>query len=366
MFKVNPLTRLSAHFILADFLGNHSVYSKGLRNVFAMNTLREFRLNNARTLCALGLEPILDRFGPISISYGFISDELSQQIVKYQDPKKRSHHRWDLGAACDFIAHDWVEGGYLTEYHVNDAPFVSTSPIALAHEIDQMGIPYSRMITYSESPYICLALTFAEVDIGEPRKAFYENRYMGTPKVKPDYRSYATPAARQKAYKSLLADGLPVDWIGAGYPTHHGGGFEQYQHRRVSRYTMVSDWLLDLKSISNGDRNIPDLGNEDIQDAFAAAGMAYDRILHVTGAKRMSIVAGFVSHNNPNFDPEKDWRSGWVYFSLVPPEGSLDHDIWGAIQDDFDPRYSRVAVYDEQIHIEIEVEYVLSETAWED
>lgn len=321
MRTVNPLTRLSEHFLLSDFLGNHSVYSKGYANAMPFDRAMGKRMQNAEALCEEILEPILEGWGPFSVSYGYISPDLSREIVKYQDPDKPSHHRWDLGAAADVCVHDWVN---------NDGDEASGSPIALAHAIHRSGKPYSRMITYSESPYICLAASAQEIADQDPRWAFYENRYTGKPKIKPDYRQYATIAAKAKAYEDLNREGLRHGWRGAGYPTHHGGGFQQYQHMRVSDYTMVSDWLIDLQSIANGQKNIPSLDKDEVQDAFAAAGLLYDRMLELSGCKRLSIVQGYVSHLSRYFDKARDWRSGQVTFALIPPSTWTPEEIMDA------------------------------------
>lgn len=318
MRTVSPLTRLSEHFLLSDFLGCHSVYSKGYANAMPFDRMTGKRMENAEALCEELLEPILQEWGPFTIGYGYISPELSRQIVKYQDPDKPSHHRWDLGAAADVCVHDWVN---------HDADEASGSPIALAHAIHRSGKPYSRMITYSESPFICLAASAQEIADRDPRWAFYENRYTGKPKVKPDYRQYATIAAKAKAYGELNDAGLKHGWRGAGYPTHHGGGFQQYQHMRVSDYTMVSDWLLDLQSIANGQKNIPSLDRDDVQDAFAAAGLIYDRMIELTGCQRFSIVSGYVSHLSKYFRKETDWRSGRVRFEIIPPSTWLPEEV---------------------------------------
>jgi hypothetical protein len=194
------------------------------------------------------------------------------------------------------------------------------SPIALAHGIEYLEIPYSRMITYSESPCICLAVAAKEFIKSTPRKAFYENRYQGKKKAKPDYRQYSTPVSKERALHLLQTAGLEVDWRGAGYPTYHGGGFQQYQHMRVSKYTMVSDWLFDLQSISNGEKNVPSLNLESVQDAFAAAGLVYDKMIEVLEVPRLSIVSGYVSPANPYFKKDNDWREKMFSFAVNVPE----------------------------------------------
>ncbi len=327
---------ISNHFLLSDFLGNHSVYAKGYANPFQGT---DKHLGNLGALCIHGLEPILESFGALGISYGYISPDLSAKIVKYQDPQKPSHHRFDLGAAADIIAHDWVTGEATTALDLYVPPTAVGSPIMLAHGIDYLDIPYSRLITYSESPYLCLALAAEEVSTNRPRKAFYENRYTGRAKAKPDYKTYSSPQARTRALELLQEHGLQHDWRGAGYPTYHGGGFNQYHHRRVSRYTMVSDWLFDLKSITNGAKNIPSLGIEEVQDAFAAAGLVYDWMVESWGVPRAPIVGGYVSHTNPYFDPENDWRTGYIQIEVAPPREG------GHGAQSLDTRYAWLAIW---------------------
>ncbi len=315
---INPtLTRLSRHFLLSDFLGNHSVYTRGHQNRIGADATRDemqLRIDNGMALCEEALEPMLAKYGPMSVSYGFIEPSISREIVTYMDPNKPSHHRWDLGAAADVCVHNWVNGNPMDDT-------ISTAPIALAHEVSNDGLPYSRMITYSESPYICIAVSANEVFKGKPRKAFYENRYEGLTKQKPIYKQCPTGTSRDSNYAALLENGLPHGWRGADYPTYHGGGRRQMQHVRVSKYTMVSDWLFDLQSIADGEKNIPNFNNQRLWDTFCAVGDAYDELIEIADVARFSIIAGFVSHTNPNFDPDNDWRTGTAKFSLVTPEG---------------------------------------------
>lgn len=227
------------------------------------------------------------------------------------------------------------------------------SPIALAHGIDYLDIPYSRLITYSESPYICLAVSAQELVADAPRKAFYENRFLGVPKAKPAYYQYMTPQAKSRAFELLQEHGLQHPWEGAGYPTYHGGGRKQYHHMRVSKYTMVSDWLFDLKSISNGAKNIPSLNLDSVQDAFAAAGTVYDYLLGHLNTPRLSIVEGYVSHTNPYFDPMNDWRKSMITFCIMPPE-----HLVGTWPDD--PDGVRMQPRGDFIEVNVDVDIVLA------
>lgn len=305
-------TRLSPHFLLSDMIGCQSVYSKGLPNVFD-HQRDDIRLVNGLALCEHVLEPLLALAGPFSISYGFISQELSREIVTYQDPTKPSHHMWNLGAAVDVCVHRHV-----LQSTSNNATNESGAPIVFAMDYMQ-DYPLSRLITYSESPYMCLAVSDEEVANGTPRRAWYENRYLGVAKAKPLYLKYPTPGIRTKAWQRIQDEGLPHPWAGKGYPTYHGGGIRQLHHIRTSKNTMVSDWLFDEDFVRNGVRNRPSLDKPEVVEAFELAGKAYDYLLSVTGLPRLSIVSGYTSHMSEGWIAGRDWREGDVSFEVVPP-----------------------------------------------
>lgn len=311
---MNPTKiRISEHFLLSDFLGNHSVYTRGYPNMLAEDDIDlPLKMKNIRALCTQVLEPLLEQQGPMTISYGYITPELSDEIVHYQDPRKPSHHMWNLGAAADICLHEFTNGD-------PDDDSTKTAPIALAHAIHAENYPYSRLITYSESPYLCVAVSADEVKRGGPRKAFYENRYNGVAKAKPLYKSLATDAAKNGAKNLLETMGLVHGWRGAGHPTYHGGGRRQFHHIRTSKYTMLSDWLFDLQSISNGAQNMPKMADTCLWDVFCAAGDAYDMLIDATGINRFSIISAFVSHLNPFFNHNNDWRNGTAMFVVTPP-----------------------------------------------
>ena len=324
---LNPLTtRLSEHFLLSDFLGCASIYARGIPNVFDKRSGHDIRLDNGKALCENILEPIIETWGPVSVSYGFISPEASRQIVTYQDPNKPSYHRWDAGAAADILIHD-ICG--------KDRNDLLSSPIYAAHKIDHsLNLPYSRLITYSESPYLCIAARHWEIEAwkegGDTRRAFYENRYPGRKGAKPEYINMRSDKAKEAAYRALKqshAEGKPFPWKGVGYPTYHGGGQRQLHHIRVSKYTMVTDWLFDAESIMSGHRNNPCLNNEEVKHAFCAAGAVYDRLLLETMAPRYSIVQGYIAPHNPRLKGENplfDWRSDRIGFVIVPPNDRWD------------------------------------------
>lgn len=324
-FKLDPTkTRLSPHFLLSDMMGCQSVYAKGLPNVFRKQPGHDVRLDNARALCENALEPILATIGSFSISYGFISPELSREIVTYQDPDKPSHHRFDLGAAVDICPHRHV-----LQSNSNLANEVSGAPIVFAFDYLK-GMPLSRLITYSESPYLCIAVSAAEVERGEPRGAWYENRYTGKPKVKPQYIKYPSPDARRRGHLKICECGFEHKWTGAGYPTYHGGGTKQLHHIRTSEYTMVSDFLFDSEFVDQGIANRPLLTDPLVKQGFEIAGGAYDWMLKMTGFPRLSIVSAYTSPRSPNHISGRHWAGEEISFEIVPPEYCSPEDFISA------------------------------------
>ena len=299
-------TRISEHFLLSDFLFCHSMAVFGHKNVFL--DPKNTKIREISHLCSTILEPILEEKGPISVSYGHISDELSHKIVKYQDPKKPSYHRWDWGAAVDICVHDHVLQGQ------------EGAPITLAFGIDEK-YDYSRMITYSESPFVCIATRLSEKNNGA-RRAFYENQYQGTPKVKPKYITYPdNPKTRERL---ASAHTLPCDWRGAGYPTYHGGGIRQAQHVRLGRYATLLDFLYSTQCVNEGVKNNP-TPDVETRRRFFHAGKTFSELLTLSGCKRLSIVRAFESHLTFDESPY-NWQEGFM-FQVIPPEGVNPNEI---------------------------------------
>lgn len=267
--------RLSKNFMLSDFMWSHSICTKGLKNVFF--DLTGAVLEEGKYLCGSLLEPILAEYGPISVSYGYISPEVSRLTVTYQDPTKPSYHRWDKGAAADICIHSQIAKG--------------VPPIVTAHEIDEM-FGYSRMITYSESPYICVASQKGEGD--KPRKAFYENRYQGVRGGRPLFIRKSTNALSRARQKEEIV--LPYGWVGDGYPTYHGGGRRQYQHIRVSDYSMLSDYMNCSEYIRRGVKNVVDF--EEQAPLFYRVGEVYDTLLEILDVPRLSIARAYNAEND--------------------------------------------------------------------
>jgi len=367
--NLDPRTvRLSENFLLSDFMGCHSVYTEGYSNVFGRVAGMDSRLEHGRALCNYILEPLIETWGPISISYGFISPALSRAIVTYQDPDLPSYHRWDSGAAADILIHD-ICG--------RDDDDLATSPVQAAHGIDRdMRLPYSRMITYSESPYICIAANYEELGsikdgTHRPRRAFYENRYEGKPGKKPKFINMRSQRAKDEQYLQSIAMEPHGEflWRGAGYPTYHGGGRKQAQHRRVSRYTMLSDWLFDNESVAQGRANYPFVNKAELQcveDSFLAAGMVYDKLLAETCSSRFSIIQGY-RHETKSKNIFK-WRGERIGFTLRAPSGLYGDGMFDGY------RYSAIESFLPGVEVEetdighlfsFEVRDVINSKEWE-
>lgn len=291
---MNLLQRLNRHFILADFAYNDTVIRKNHPNYMGGN------IDNGRAL-ADTLAGIVDLYGRISITYGFISPELSRQIVRYQNPDIPSHHRWDLGAAADIIVHEWVKPKLKRgQWVYRDHP--DASPIMLATQIAD-AFDYSRMITYSESPCICIAVKANE---NPPRLAFYENRYTGQERVKPLFRSYHKRSypKPEKIHDNLGEHG----WVGKGHPTHHGGGRRQYHHVQIGRYLTALDCLKCPWKVTEGIHNRAP-HNKGLLARFLRVGLAMSRWFELWG-KYSTIQPSIVAGHGSNF-----WKFANVFKS---------------------------------------------------
>jgi hypothetical protein len=239
-----------------------------------------------------------------SLCYGYISPDLSKRIVKYQNPNKPSYHRWDAGAAADVCFHDAIAA--------------DRAPIYAAHDIDD-AIHYSRMITYAESEWICIATRVSELG-DKPRKAFYENQFVG--ETKPRFVKYSdNPNTRQRQKAEHT---LEHDWSGSGWPSYHGGGYRQYEHRRISEYTTVIDFLYDKYNVHNGVENAPPITNREAYQRWEAiaqmAGTVVDAATRLNG-NRVSITAAYNKQN-----PARDWSTRF-FLQIAGSSSSSPEDI---------------------------------------
>lgn len=292
MHVIDPTTvRLSNSFLLSDFMGCDSVYRQGYANEFTEQDLPKL---NEGFLLAQTLEHLQQKLGPCSISYGYISPELSRKIVKYQSPDKPSYHRWDFGAAADACFHSQ-----------------SIAPIRTAFEIDSL-VDYSRMITYAESSQICVATRVSEFAT-KPRRAFYENRYVG--QRTPKHIKYSFNKATREKQKQ--AHTLEFDWRGGGHPSYHGKGLLQLQHMRAGKYSLWSDFLYYApyvgEGVANSPLSLPPSRYRAIEEGMTKAGALIEQLVSDFDS-RFSVVRGLVLKDNSS-----NWEDEGVSLVVVPP-----------------------------------------------
>lgn len=295
--------RMSKYFMLSDFMGNHSVYTRGLSN--QINTNDDAKIARGYML-ADTLDALEEALGIISVSYGFISPSLSQMIVGYQDPNKPSFHRWELGAACDiqFMEHDYSNNG--------------KPSIHMAGEILKTldGMDFARMITYAESPCICFATS------DQPRentRRIYEYRHVAGSKP-----LYAKWTGNEQALITSLDDrSHPVystnggDWEGEGYPTQHSYKIRQLHHSRIAETVNLSDLLYSRDAVHYGRINTPKETHSVTQNIYRAASILDGVQQHV--GHRVSVVSAY---ENPDTHPrtERSYEHGFN-LDIVMPEG---------------------------------------------
>jgi hypothetical protein len=304
--------RLNEHFILSDFLYSDSIIRRGLKNQYHE---RGVTTQHGRALARL-LGAIADEHGHLSIGYGYINHDISMRTVKWKNPADPSYHRWDLGAACDFIAHDWLSP-VLTKGVWKTSEADEASPMMLAREIANSH-EFSRMITYSESPSICVAANLNEETLKDARRAFYEYRYQGEHGAKPMYVKHPEVPTRDSVREGLAEHG----WVGQGHPSHHGKGRLQYQHVRIGKYLTLLECLRCPFKLYEGVNNRPPNSAKGKKN-FMKVGFAMSRFIewyyHFVGQGSISVISGHNSITDNDFlnrlyegigEVSKDWGHG--------------------------------------------------------
>jgi hypothetical protein len=303
---MDPTTvRLSDTFMLSDFMGCDSIYRWGLANRMD-DKQKMYEGKNLAQYCDL----LQEEFGPCMVSYGYISPEVSRRIITYQNPDMPSYHRWDKGAAADLRFPDMLREGD------NEL-----SPIVLVREIEERDIPYSRLITYAESGWVCFGTNRAE-NGGEPRKALYENRWEG--QTRPRYITYPKGRTSRLEKLSKATEEMTHPWEGKGYPTYHGGGRKQLHHTLTSQYTCMSSFLYDKFMVRNGKANTPPLGSKKTlgpwMEMAYAAGDVIDAITQTFG-HRFSIIRGYNAHKTA-----QAWVDDFT-LEVIPSRGVDAQDV---------------------------------------
>ena len=234
---------------LLDFMYSDSVLRRGMLNCISPREFsdRESQFS-AMAAMAGGLHQLL---GHHSVTYGYISPAMSRRIVSYMDPGKPSHHRFDLGAAADFVFHRPLSELTIANY---EGRREHTSTHLMAETICRfLGPILSRVITYSESPGICLA-TSTEQHLLD-KDSLYYNVYQGVPGAKPLFLrdSIACPRKYNEVVREQLLEHGACS--AQGWPSYHGKGRRQAQHIRLGKYVLLSDLLRTPQALVDGTRN---------------------------------------------------------------------------------------------------------------
>ena len=144
-------TRLSKHFILLDFMADHSVYRSGTPLAFNDNEVwNEEHGALAKGLCNDLLERLMmdERFGPISIADAFWPSVFKRG---HADPKRYGpKHRWTEGEATVDIA----------LYRLVDSGKTGRALKEAVESVTAIGDFRDRVISYLETEFVCL--TFKE------------------------------------------------------------------------------------------------------------------------------------------------------------------------------------------------------------
>jgi hypothetical protein len=367
------LTRLGDNFVLSDFLHNDSVIRKGDANIVPMSVLDAGDVVAAHII-KMGeyANLLVSQLGPCSISYGYISHEQSMRRVKWKNPALPSYHRWDDGAAADFLFHDQVHGN-----EWDGSPY--STAIAIVKAVAD-GPSFSRLITYGESPWICVA-TGIDDDKAQ-RQAMYWNVYEGFAGAKPRYISFTKNDVRM-VESGIENENMKIynvketvskhGWVGAGHPTSHGGGIRQAHHIRMGKWLMLSDVLRSPANITLGQGRPthcrPPRKQSDI-NVLKKKVKVLDRCLDRyygdywgnDGATRVSILSGYkgtVVPHEADYTKELDWDDRNAEFILsVADLGFRNFDnLLDAITDQLE-RDSKV--YDFSIsHVKIDGSYIM-------
>jgi hypothetical protein len=348
MKALDPTRMCFGDMLLSEFVGNHSVYYYGYANPVqtdvwgADTTVHRGWIRLAQLVHGVRAALESDSELPttvFTISYGWIHPRLSEKIVKWKPGSQPSYHRWDEGAAVDINFHHTTFG---PQYFAGDmdneqSAWQRLSPLGIATLINTPPGRFQsldRTITYSESPYICIAC--APLSLYPGRGKWYENRWMGNIGSKPRYINHCSDA--RDIETAAVPSPLEEDWRGTGHPTYHGHGKLQYHHIRTSLYTMMSDWLYDRDKVHFGEANrMPTsmVRYDYIKNMMHYAGRAYD-VLQALANSHLPIIEGIVMGNRTS-----NWEENgrWSFTIACPPLRADDHrTLHEAIQDQVIPQ----------------------------
>ena len=134
--------RVGKYFMLSDFLYSEEAATRGIKNV--PPSFDGMEVESIRGLCAAILDPLVDEFGAVSITYGYVSPELHQATYPWmlktihncQAAKKVKGAR--LCACADVIVHSRED-----------------DPRSVLHWV-KSNCQYDRLILFPCSSIVCV------------------------------------------------------------------------------------------------------------------------------------------------------------------------------------------------------------------
>lgn len=290
-------TRLSKHWLLMDFMHDPAVYEAYKPLPFA-NVVTEEVVDQGTQLCTELIEPMMEIWGVASVSAGYRPHRFGAS----------GPHRWndEMGAAADFIFHDWVNREW--------------SPIKLAEELMFSDLTFERIITYSGSEVVCLSVKrdnprFAIIEHRKhPLGAHFEPKRIVHCKCKDDQNKHPL------GFQGFL------NW--RRWPNqafYHANGQVRPQHVRVGRYFTLLDFCRDEFGIERG---LPRIVVPKVAERQTLYARMFAQILDPLTAAvgRLAIVEGLVPPALAKiYDKEtallRSWAGGPAQVKFVLPEG---------------------------------------------
>jgi hypothetical protein len=298
-------TRLSDHFILLDFLYDRDNYSKP--TPLKGNFLSSESVGYGALLCQNLLEPMMEQFGPCSIAAGV--------VLHGNDQHASGPHGWyrARGAAADVAFHNWVNP---TEAHPH-----GMDPASMIPQMTQMmDIPYTRLITYAGSEFMCLAYHPNQLS-----RSTHINRRQKDGVGKPYYRSLK-PSELATVRANPHWRRLP------GEPIYHTRKHLRAQHVRVGRFFTMLDFCRSVTALEHGLSSVPPVFSIPHITTCHQAAKLLDPLVDAIG--RLSITSGIEGLHARKLSGEAgtEWRQQpnerpmvrWAFPARISRQDAVD------------------------------------------
>ena len=134
--------RVGKYFMLSDFLYSETVVTRGIPNL--PPTFDGVEVESLRMLCHHILDRVVEEFGAVSVTYGYVSPALQAATKNFTPhihnccPVKAK--RATIAAACDILVHSRAD-----------------DPRSVLHWIRDSQMEYDRLILYPDSSIVCIA-----------------------------------------------------------------------------------------------------------------------------------------------------------------------------------------------------------------